>query len=695
MSYDDVLGDDNLSENMKKFGLEFVLENKSQQTFAKLMDQQKRLETQLNNNIKAFNKFQSSLNNTKLDTAVKRMDKLTNAVARYNSAMKGSTSLGNLSGPNTTNDGGLSSGVKDFLTADFISDSIGKVSNNIVRSFESMPFGSLYSGFLSDAFDGIATSIATGSIGPAIVGAITGGIETATNIYAASSELVHNAIYSAFQKGSQLIVQAITTYVPQTLDREYDQAKLNAVLGDDRLGQSITTMGVDYAKNSSLSLADVDFVLPNLVMANKASGVGNDKMQELIQAELEAITRLNFKDSGQGAGVQGSLVAIQEMLSGDMISLQRRFEMGGASIDRIKDSLKKGPAEAINQLITELETMGVTDDALAKVQESAKFKLGFIEESLTDFFTNPNTGIMASLIAPFEPAIDNIAAFFENGGGVAAMIPTDIPGVYEELTQLDVITNQFKMVLGKIGEIGMKLGESFFEGFIMNVDWEGLWTNASALLDTLSTYFTPTFEILSGWVNETFIPWLADINELLQNEEIRQSILDFIEGLTDIATRSLNMVTSILTHMPTISSVVGAMNDFLGTVQSAVDGVASVFQSILTVVQNARSQFSSEVGILQQNAGRGLTGKAKVTPKKSAVGMPYVPKDDYPVLLHKGERVLTAQQNRQYNNGGGGNVSIPKLADTIVIREDADIDRVADRLVKKLKSNMVAYGGAY
>ena len=121
MSYDDVLGDDNLSENMKKFGLEFVLENKSQQTFAKLMDQQKRLETQLNNNIKAFNKFQSSLNNTKLDTAVKRMDKLTNAIARYNSAMKGSTSLGNLSGPNTTNDRGLSSGVKDLLTADFIS----------------------------------------------------------------------------------------------------------------------------------------------------------------------------------------------------------------------------------------------------------------------------------------------------------------------------------------------------------------------------------------------------------------------------------------------------------------------------------------------------------------------------------------------------------------------------------------------
>ena len=71
-----------------------------------------------------------------------------------------------------------------------------------------------------------------------------------------------------------------------------------------------------------------------------------------------------------------------------------------------------------------------------------------------------------------------------------------------------------------------------------------------------------------------------------------------------------------------------------------------------------------------------------------------LPKDDYPVLLHKGERVLTAQQNRQYNQGGS-NVSIPKLADTIVVREDADIDKIASALVKKIKTNTISYGGVF
>ena len=503
---------------------------------------------------------------------------------------------------------------------------------------------------------------------------------------------MHSAIYSAFQKGSQLLISALTTYIPQTLNREYDQTKLNSVLGDDKLGQQLTAMGVEYAKNSSLSLQDVDSILPNLVMANKSTGVGNDKMAELIEAQLDAVTRLNFKDSGKGAGVQGSLVALQEMLSGDMVSLQRRFEMSGAAIDRIKDAGSKGALAQTQQLIKELDAMGVTTEALQKVQQSTKFKLGYIEETLTDFFTNPNTGIMASLIAPFEPVVDKIATFFETGGGIVSNMPTDISGVYEQMTQLDVITEQFKQVFGKIGEFGLKLSESFFSGFIAQVDWSALWTAVSGLLDTISTYFTPAFETLSGWVNNTFIPWIGEINVLLQDETIRQSILDFIEGLTDIATNSLEMTKSIATHMPTISAVTGAVDGFVQATRGVVDSVMSGIDKLVGIFKSSNS--INLQNQLDQGYNKNRTNKVTVTGKKKAVGMPYVPKDDYPVLLHKGERVLTAQQNRQYTQGGA-NVSVSKLADTIVVREESDIDKITNALVKKLRTNVLAYGGAF
>ena len=431
----------------------------------------------------------------------------------------------------------------------------------------------------------------------------------------------------------------------------------------------------------------MDFILPNLVMANKASGVTDSRMGNMTELEMEAIKRLNFKDSGKGAGVQGSLVALQEMLSGDMVSLQRRFEIGGAAIDRIKDAGKNSPEAMVEQLIKELEKMGVTDEALTKVQESTKSKLDRVQETLVDFFTNPTTGIFASFLEPFEPAIDRVIEFLETGGGIVSK-GFDMDGNMESITLLDSIIANFRMVLGKIGEIGVKLGESFFNGFITQVDWSALWEAVSGLLDTVSTYFTPAFEILAGWVNDTFIPWLKDMDKILQDENVRQGILDFITGLTEVATNSLNMVKTIAEKMPTIADTVSAVASFVSTVQGVVDKVATGLQNALSLLTSGEFGQTRET---KQNAIKQSTAKGSV---KKAVGMPYVPKDDYPVLLHKGERVLTAQQNRQYNQGGS-NVSIAKISDTIVVREDADITKIANALVKKLTESKVAFGGAY
>ena len=670
-----------MSDNMKKFGLEFQLVNRSQNEFAKIMDQQKRLEKQLNNTLKAFNKLQSTANNTSLDASIKKMDKLTNSVKRYNDALKGAT------GGKIDPAGGSSSAISSIMTANSYIDSISGISNKLFGALDSLPFGNILSSSLGSVTEGIVTSIATGNIIPAITGTIEGALDVGLGIYRSASDFVHNAIFTGFQKGVQLITNAFTTYIPQTLDRELSQTKLSAVLGNDKLAQQLTASATKHAQTSSLSLQDMDFVLPNLVMANKASGVTDARMGNMTELEMEAIKRLNFKDSGKGAGVQGSLVALQEMLSGDMISLQRRFEIGGAAIDRIKDAGKNSPEAMVEQLIKELEKMGVTDEALTKVQESTKSKLDRVQETLVDFFTNPTTGIFASFLEPFEPAIDRVIEFLETGGGIVSK-GFDMDGNMESITLLDSIIANFRMVLGKIGEIGVKLGESFMTGFVAQVDWSALWDATSGLLDTVSTYFTPAFEILAGWVNDTFIPWLEDMNKILQDENVRQGILDFITGLTEVATNSLKMVKTIAEKMPTIADSVKAVASFVSTVQGIVDKVATGIQNALSLLTSGEFGKNRET---KQNAIKQSTAKGSV---KKAVGMPYVPKDDYPVLLHKGERVLTAQQNRNYSNGEGGTINIPKLADTIVIREDMDIDIVANRLAKKLRTNMMTFGGA-
>ena len=68
-----------------------------------------------------------------------------------------------------------------------------------------------------------------------------------------------------------------------------------------------------------------------------------------------------------------------------------------------------------------------------------------------------------------------------------------------------------------------------------------------------------------------------------------------------------------------------------------------------------------------------------------AFGIDRVPYDDYPVRLHQGERVLTANQARQMDNGSSGTNNITIQIQGMTVREDADIDRIAAALVENLK----------
>ena len=64
-----------------------------------------------------------------------------------------------------------------------------------------------------------------------------------------------------------------------------------------------------------------------------------------------------------------------------------------------------------------------------------------------------------------------------------------------------------------------------------------------------------------------------------------------------------------------------------------------------------------------------------------AMGIDYVPYDNFPALLHEGERVLTAGEARRQTD----EVRIVISGNEFHIREDADIDRVAQALLSKLE----------
>lgn len=85
-----------------------------------------------------------------------------------------------------------------------------------------------------------------------------------------------------------------------------------------------------------------------------------------------------------------------------------------------------------------------------------------------------------------------------------------------------------------------------------------------------------------------------------------------------------------------------------------------------------------------ESIGRfGLKYATFAQPGSYAYGLERVPYNGFPAVLHEGERVLTAGEARSRSSTS---ITISKLADEIIVREDADIDRIAAALAAKLAS---------
>lgn len=69
------------------------------------------------------------------------------------------------------------------------------------------------------------------------------------------------------------------------------------------------------------------------------------------------------------------------------------------------------------------------------------------------------------------------------------------------------------------------------------------------------------------------------------------------------------------------------------------------------------------------------------TIQKWAVGIDYVPYDNFPALLHQGERVQTAVEARSELRSP----AITITGNSFSIREDADVDQVASALLQKIE----------
>lgn len=544
-----------------------------------------------------------------------------------------------------------------------------------------------------------AVVTAAGAIGAGLYGLASSTASNADAIDKGSQKVGFSA--EAYQKWDYVLgqngdsIESLTTYVTK-LTNNLDDAALGSTTAQekfDRLGLSVEELqGMSREEMFDAvinALANMDDETERAALANDLLGNKSSALAATLNSGSDAINGL--KDRAEELGM---------IMGDDAVKAGVYF---GDAVDDVKRSLK-GAANTIGSAVMPIAN---------KLLDGILSKLPSIINLITRL--SPVVARLADEVLP--PLFDLAEAVFPTLIDLAAELMPVITEVIEAVLPiiLDLLQSILPIVLNVVQTV-LPLTLQLINALL-------------PLLKLLS----PLLEVIFGLLNAVLTPLLEIVSAILKPiisllskllETVLPPIIKAVETLAglfgDRLKTSLNSVLTIINNVKNVFSnfINFIKNVFTGNWKGAWENIKNIFKSVwdsfITIAKAPINFIIKGINTLIKGINKisfsvpdwvpGIGGKTLGfnIPNIPAlrIGLDYVPYDDFPAVLHKGERVLRASENKTYTKGqnraaaerarqpGGGyggasynvTLNIENFSGT-----KADADEFADALLEKIQ----------
>lgn len=538
-----------------------------------------------------------------------------------------------------------------------VSSALGEPAGNMVSS--------LLSGALSGAVMGSAAGPAGIAVG-AIAGTITGGIQAVTQKFESEDAALQSAVQGQYDTVTQQQGASLESGKGLAAQREMDEITFSKLIKGEMTSGEYLGQVKTMANNTPFLYQDLTSMSKDL-----APALGDNP-----QKMLEWITNIGDAGAGMGLGTSEmsslakSLGSLKTTEKASMKSIDPLIDQGIHVFEYLmgnfKDEKTGKPLETKDQLveaiskgqldgadIAEAISQGLHGEFKGMMDQQSQTYLGLsstqqglqedIDAAMGQGYTETRkSGLKDQIEWLGGDSGDKMKDVYGKIGSYKASMENEREKSMREAFDQAMISDDYKIAMAADdrSEMGRILAQA-------QVDAEAQYRNSKGYSIEL----------------ETQKNMVRGIRDTLATEEVYKNFgyemgIEFSKGLAAAAPEIQKKLEALNSSNPFVRSL-APLGGYGGGI-----GFPTSFQLEPPKLTGLEAPELKEIVL---------------SPK--AFGMRYIPYDNFPAMLHQGERVLTASEARQSDRGAGGPVI---NINGTVVREEADLDKLARRIISEI-----------